>query len=75
MIKALETAIEKIKRLPPERQAFAAHVLDLIAADDGIAFQVPEDHRAAILEGLEQAKRGERAPSDAVEALLRRPWA
>jgi len=75
MLKSLETAIEKIKKLTPERQAYAAHVLDQIAADDGAPFQVPEDHRAGVLEGLEQMKRGERAPSDAVEALLRRPWA
>jgi hypothetical protein len=75
MIKSLETAIEKIKKLPPERQAFAAHMLDQIAADDSTPFQVPEDHRSSVLEGLEQMKRGERAHSDAVEVLLRRLWA
>jgi uncharacterized RDD family membrane protein YckC len=75
MIKSLATAVEKIKKLSPERQAYAAHVLDQIAADDNTQFQVPDDHRAGALEGLEQMKRGERAPSDAVEALLRRPWA
>ncbi len=75
MIKSLETAIEKIKRQPPERQAYAAHVLDEIAAFDGEKFHVPDEHRTAVLEALEQMKRGERAPAEAVETVLRKPWA
>ena len=41
----------------------------------GPTFKVPDDHRAAVLEGLEQARRGEFASDDAVDKLLRRPWA
>ena len=75
MIKTLEQAIDKVRRLPVEQQAYAAHVLEQIALDDGQPFLVPEDHRAAILEGLEQAQRGEFASDDAVDRLLRKPWA
>ena len=75
MIKALETAIEKIKRLSPERQAYAARVLDEIAEPEAGTFVVPDEHRAAIFEALEQVSRGERAPAEAVDRLLRKPWA
>ena len=75
MIKALETAIEKIKRLPEDRQAYAARVLDEIAGEGRGPFIVPEEHRAAILEALEKLDRGERAPSGEANRLLREPWA
>ena len=75
MIKLLEKAIEQIKDLPPERQAYAALVLKQIAADDGTPFEIPDEHRAAVLEGLGQAERGEFASDADVECALRRPWA
>jgi predicted transcriptional regulator len=75
MIKALEKAIEQINSLPPERQAYAALVLQQIAADDGAPFEVPAEHRAAVLEGLAQAERGEFANEEDVERALHRPWA
>lgn len=75
MIKALETAIDKIKRLPPDRQAYAARVLDEIAGEESRPFIVPDDHRAAILEALDQLDRGVRASSEEVNRLLREPWA
>ena len=75
MIKALETAIAQIKGLPPERQAYAALVLKQIAANDGTPFEVPAEHRAAILEGLAQVERGEFASDAEDERVLRRPWA
>lgn len=75
MIKVLECAIAKVQALPEERQAYIAQVLELIASDDTAPFQVPEDHRAAIIEGLSQAERSEFASEEDVDALLRRPWA
>ena len=75
MIKVLEKAIEQIKDLSPERQAYAALVLNQIASDDDTPFEVPAEHRAAILEGLAQADRGEFASDTEVERALRRPWA
>lgn len=75
MIKILENAIEKIKDLPPERQAYAALVLKQIAAEDGVPFEIPAEHRAAVLEGLAQAQRGEFATEVDVKRALRGPWA
>lgn len=75
MIKALEKAIAQINALPPVRQAYAALVLQQIADDDGTPFEVPAEHRTAVLEGLAQAGRGEFATEEDVERALRRPWA
>jgi predicted transcriptional regulator len=75
MIKVLEDAIEKIKELPEDRQAYAAEVLQQIAAANASErYVIPEEHRAAVLEGLEQARRGEFASDEEVDAVLRRPW-
>lgn len=74
MIKVLEQAIEKIKKLPEDRQAIAAEVLEQIAAGGGDLFVVPEEDRAAVLEGLEQAKRGEFASDAEVDAVLGKTW-
>lgn len=75
MMKVLEQAIEKVKDLPEERQAYAAEVLEHIAAGTGELFRVPDGHRAAILDGLAQVKRGEFASDETVDKVLRRPWA
>ena len=72
MIKILEQAIEKIKELPEDRQAYAAEVLEQIVAAGGGVFEVPEDHRAAVLEGLEQARRGEFVSDDEMAALWKK---
>ena len=75
MIKVLETAIAKVKDLPEERQAYAAHVLEQIVTDDSAPFQIPDDHRAGVLEGLAQAGRGEFASDEAVDNALHKSWA
>jgi hypothetical protein len=60
MIKVLEKAIEKIRKLPESRQAYAAEVLEQIAANpDDEVFVIPEEHMPGVLEGLAQAERGE----------------
>jgi hypothetical protein len=64
MTKVLEDAIEKVRKLPEDRQAYVAEVLEQIAAAGSDPFIVPEAHRVAVLEGLAQAERGEFA-SDA----------
>jgi len=74
MIKVLEEAVEKVRKLPEDRQAYAAQVLEQIAAAGDGAFEIPDEHMAAVLEGLEQATRGEFASDQEVEALLRKPW-
>jgi predicted transcriptional regulator len=72
MIKVLEEAIEKIKKLPQDRQVYAAEVLEHIAADESDVFVVPEGHRAAVLEGLEQAERGEFVSDEELAALWKK---
>jgi predicted transcriptional regulator len=72
MIKVLELAIEKIRKLPEERQAIAAEVLEQIAAGEGDIFIVPDDERAAVFEGLEQARRGEFASDEEMAALWKK---
>ncbi len=72
MIKVLEQAIEKIRTLPEDRQAYAAEVLEQIAASGGGSFEVPEDHRSAVLEGLDQAKRGDLVSDDEMAALWKK---
>ena len=38
----------------------------------GDVFAVPEEHRTAVLEGLEQAERGEYASDDEMAALWKK---
>jgi hypothetical protein len=59
MTKVLEDAVEKVRKLPEDRQAYVAEVLEQIAAAGSDPFIVPEPHRAAVLEGFEQVKRGQ----------------
>ena len=72
MMKVLEDAIEKVRKLPEERQAYVAEVLEQIAVAGSDPFTVPEEHRAAVLEGLEQAERGEFASDDEMAALWKK---
>jgi predicted transcriptional regulator len=69
MTKILEDAIEKVRKLPEERQVYVAEVLEQIAAAGSDVFTVPEDHRAAVLEGLEQAERGQLMTEGEMAAL------
>jgi hypothetical protein len=69
MTKVLEDAIEKVRKLPEDRQAYAAEVLEQIAAAGGDPFVVPEAHRAAVLEGIGPARRGEFVSEDEMAAL------
>jgi hypothetical protein len=75
MMKALEIAIEKLKALPEDRQAYAAEVIEHIAASDDGVFHIPDEHMKGVLEGLAQAQSGEFASDEDVDRALRRPWA
>jgi len=57
MIEVLGDAIERIRRLPEDRQAYAAEILEQIARSEGKVSALPEDHRAAVLEGLGEGER------------------
>jgi hypothetical protein len=71
MIKVLEDAIAKVRKLPEERQAYVAEVLEQIAAAGSDVFTVPEGHRV-VLEGLEQAEHGEFMNDDEMAALWKK---
>jgi predicted transcriptional regulator len=72
MTKVLEEVIEKVRRLPEDRQAYVAEVLEQIVANDDVLFVVPDEHRAAVLEGLGQAERGEFATDEEMAALWKK---
>ncbi len=72
MTKVLEDAIEKVRRLPEDRQAYVAEVLEQIAAAGSDLFIVPDEHRAAVLEGLAEADRGEFVRDDEMAALWKK---
>ena len=72
MTKVLEDAIEKVRKLPEDRQAYAAELLEQIAAASGEPFVVPAAHRAAGLEGLGQAGSGEVVNEDEMAALWKK---
>jgi predicted transcriptional regulator len=72
MTQALEDAIKKVRGLPEDRQAYVAELLEQIAAAGSDVFLVPEEHRAAVLEGLDQAKRGEFVSDEEMSALWKK---
>ena len=73
MIKVLEDAIKKVKRLPKEQQAQAAEILEQLAADAGAGqFTIPEEHMEAVLQGLQQARSGELASDDEMASLWKK---
>ena len=74
MIKDLEKAIEKVKALSIERQQYVAELLEEIAAE-GDVYQLTDSQRELIRAGIAELDRGEYASDDAVDAVLRRPWA
>jgi predicted transcriptional regulator len=72
MTKLLEQAIAKARQLSDEEQdALALTILALAEADASIV-PIDDETRAAILEGLEQARRGEFVPDEAIAALGKR---
>jgi len=69
MIKMLEDAIEKVKKLSPERQQYAAEVLEQIAeAGEGV-YTLSEEERRLVREGLAELDRGEAATDEEVRAV------
>ena len=70
MTKLMEKAIEKMRMLPAEDQDRVA-VAVLSLAEEG-PMALDDETRAAIREGLEQARRGEFVPDEEIEALWKR---
>jgi hypothetical protein len=72
MTKLFEEAVARARALPPEEQDTLAAML--LAMTDDAAGIVPldEEARAAVRQGLEQARRGEFVPDAEIEALWKR---
>jgi predicted transcriptional regulator len=72
MTELLEKAIAQARALPPEEQDTLAAVL-LAMTDEGAGVVPLDDEtRAAIRQGLEQARRGEFVPEAEIETLWKR---
>lgn len=72
MTKLLEQAIAQVRALPPQDQDILAAVL-LSMTEEGVGIvPLDDDARAAIREGLAQARRGEFVPEAEIEALWKR---
>jgi len=70
MIRALEQAVEKVKKLSRERQEYAAEVLEQIAeAGDGV-HPLSAEERRLVREGLAELDRGEVATDAEVRAVF-----
>jgi len=72
MTKLLQQAIAKIQALPAEEQDALAAALLSMTDGDAADFPIDDATRAAILEGLAQAERGEFVPDDVVAAADKR---
>ena len=71
MTKLLEKAIAQARALPPEDQDTLAAVLLAMTDEGGGIAPLDDEARAAIREGLEQARRGEFVPEAEIEAFWR----
>ena len=66
MTKLLDEAVDVARKMSPGTQdAIARVILELF--DDRAPEPIPAEHRAAVLEGLRQARRGEFASDEEVE--------
>jgi predicted transcriptional regulator len=72
MTKLLDKAIAKARELPEEDQDSIAIMLLSMTSDDSQIDPVDDETRAAILDGLAQARRGELVPDAEIEALWKR---
>lgn len=69
MTKLLEDAIDAARKMHPETQdAIGRFIFDLF--EDSAPEPIPPEHRAAVLQGLRQARRGEFASDEDVEDAL-----
>jgi predicted transcriptional regulator len=71
MTKLLEQAIAKVRQLSAEDQdAFAVALLSM-AGEERPIMHLDEETRAAVRDGLAQAKRGEFLPEEEMEAFFK----
>jgi len=72
MTKLLDLAIEEVRKLPPADQDETAEMLLWSIEARAGSLKLDSETLAAIDEGLAQARRGEFASEDEIEALWKR---
>jgi hypothetical protein len=72
MTELLNRAVESVRALPAADQDRIAIAMISLAGLDDDPEAIGAEHLAAVLEGLAQARRGERAAPERVEAAFRR---
>lgn len=72
MTKLFDEAIAKARELPPAEQDAMALMLLSMAGGAHLSGDLDEETRAAIRDGLEQARRGDFASDEDIEALWTR---
>ena len=72
MIKFLEQVIEKVKALSPERQAYAAEVLEQIVESGDAVYRLNDEERRLVREGLADLDAGRIVPDDEMAAFWAR---
>jgi hypothetical protein len=70
MIKVLEQAIEKVRKLPREQQEYAAEVLEHIAEAGEAIYVLSDEERRLVQDGLDELDRGEVASEAEVRAVF-----
>jgi hypothetical protein len=71
MTKLLDQAVSKVRELPEADQDAAAELLFLLMAKRAGPVHLDDETRAAVREGLQQARRGEIASDKQIAALFR----
>jgi len=72
MTKLFEKAIAHARALPPEDQDMLGAILLAMTNEGTGLVPLDDEARAAIRQGLEQARRGEFVPDAEIEALWKR---
>ena len=70
MIKVLEQAIAKVKKLPREQQEYAAELLEQIAESGEAVYVLSDEERRLVREGLDELDQGEVASEAEVRAVF-----
>ena len=71
MPSTIDQAIDALRKLSPARQEELAGYICHLAADEREPEEIDPAHLPAVLEGLAQLRRGERASSVQIEAAFR----
>ena len=68
----IDAVLDRVRTWPPERQEDAVRVLLRMEEAGTELYQLSDDERAAIEEGMAQARRGEFATDEEVAAVFNR---